>query len=206
MERLDSLKGRFSASDIARGKVTEEQRLLQYYEQFKDNDTKYIVKTMENIDGTLDADLINSDLESYKGISMVIIDGFNLMAHKGSGSNRDKMSSTSRQLRRVFAKHNVVGIVVHQTPTSAKKENEAVDDLGDRIPSPAKIHQYSETIAVVQDACTVLSYDYSNGIGKILIAKARKPCVDDEIDLIVDYKNGYIVDKLHMASNMPLNF
>ena len=205
-ERLDSIKGSFSASELARGKVNEEAKLEEYFQQFKNNSNKYIIKSMEDIEDSLDLKLLESDLIRYPDTKMLIIDGFNLLAHKGTGSNRDKMSATSRQLRKLFAKHNVVGIVVHQTPTSARKENEEINDVGDRLPAPAKIHQYSETIAVVQDACTVLSFDASKGLGKILIAKARKPCVGEEVDLIIDYSRGSIQDKMYIAKTIDFGF
>lgn len=202
--RLDSLKGSYDAKQLSNGNI--EGDIVSYYEQFKNNKTPYIIRSMENIDGLFDISLIERDLENNNNIGMVIIDGFTLMSHKGSGSNRDKMATTSRRLRQLFSKYNVVGIVVHQTPTSARKENEDFNDDGIRLPSPAKIYQYSETIAVIQDACTVLSWDSSYGIGKILIAKAKKPCVDEEVDIILDYSKGYIRDKNVIATSMDFGF
>ncbi|MFP3427709.1 hypothetical protein, partial [Pseudoalteromonas sp. SIMBA_162] len=74
------------------------------------------------------------------------------------------MTQTSRRLRQFFAKYGVVGIVVHQVNASEEKENKKkIDKMESPIPQPASILGYSETIAVVQDACTILSFDAVDG-------------------------------------------
>ncbi len=123
---------------------------------------------------------------------MVIIDGFNLMSHRGKDGNRNNMSNTSRKLRQLFAKYGVVGIVVHQIGATAERENRTELEDGTRIPKPADITQYSETIAVVQDASVILNFDQVDGIGKILLAKSRTPNVGTEIDLHCNFDMGYI--------------
>ncbi|MCY8439368.1 AAA family ATPase, partial [Bacillus haynesii] len=133
-----------------------------------------------------------ADLQDNPDIGMVIIDGFNLMTHKGRGSNRDSMSTTSRQLRQVFGRHQVAGLVIHQTPTSAEKDNKEDDETGARMVKPPELHQYSETIAVIQDASTILSYDQRDGVGKILLSKTRTPNVNKELTLHCDFNHGYI--------------
>lgn len=192
-QRNDTILGHFNNMKLKTGKLDDEQKYKSFLDTFNENnEVPYIIKTMEHLPQGLSLDVIESDLLSNPDIKMVIIDGFNLMSHKGKNGNRDNMSNTSRQLRQLFARHGVVGLVVHQTPTSAVKENNGEDETGARIVKPAQIHQYSETIAVVQDACTILSFDQADGVGKILLAKARTNNVDKEITLHCDYNHGYI--------------
>ena len=99
--------------------------------------------------------------------------------------NRNNMAKTSRRLRQLFAKYGVVGVVVHQIPTSAMKENRKDDESGVRIPTPAKLEQYSESIAMIQDASCVLNFDQSAGAGILLLAKARTPNVNKELNMRV---------------------
>ncbi|GEK57138.1 DNA helicase [Marinococcus halophilus] len=194
--RIDTIDGKFNNSDLRRGQLENEQDYYDYLEQFdlsEEEQTPYIVKTMEDLPKGLTIDAIEADLEMNPNVSMVIIDGFNLMAHSGGGkSNRDAMSNTSRQLRQLFGKYGVVGLVVHQTPTSAEKENKEDDDEGERVVRPPSVDQYSETIAVVQDAATVLTFDQHDGIGKLLVAKCREPAVGEVVDLHCDFNRGII--------------
>lgn len=195
LQRLDTLNGKFKNSSLKSGNLYNEDNYARYLEHFNpDTQTvPYLVKTMDDIKNGVSVDLIEADLQSNPNIKMVIIDGFNLMTHKGNGTNnRDKMSNTSRKLRQLFGKYGVVGLVVHQTPTSAEKENKIIDESGARIPSPPKISDYSETIAVIQDACTVLSFDQLDGVGKITLSKTRTPNVDKSITLHCDFNSGII--------------
>lgn len=193
LSRLDTLKKGFMNSKLNKGTLYNEKDYFDYLDNFKADNVKtnYIVKSMEDID-SLTVALIESDLALYPKTKMVIIDGFLLMNHSQGHNLREKLSNTSRMLRQLFNKYGIIGIVVHQIPTSAKKENDIIDIEGARIPNPAQIHQYSETIAVIQDATLVLNYDACNGLGKILIAKAKLPCVDESIELTVDYNIGKI--------------
>lgn len=198
-QRNDTLLGMFDNTKIKKGKLAEKQE--KEYKAFlergfaEDNENPYLIKTMEHLNKGLSLDVIEADLQANPSLEMVIIDGFNLISHKGRNSNRDNMSNTSRQLRRMFSRHGVVGIIVHQTPTSAEKENSEDDEDGARIVKPPTISDYSETIAVIQDASTVLSYDYHDGLGKILLAKARSPHVNAEVSLHADYNNGRIEER-----------
>lgn len=197
LNRLDTLQGHFKNTQLRTGELQEEDKYMEYLDGFtEDADTPdYIVKSMEDID-SLSIDTLESDLQTNPEIQVVIIDGFLLMEHKGNRgeSSRNNMSNTSRKLRQIFSRYNVLGIVVHQTGKESEKENITEDEVGNRIPNPAKIHQYSETIAVMQDACTVLSFDQIDGVGKILIAKARMPVVNEDIDLLCDFNSGYITE------------
>ncbi|OAA90891.1 DnaB-like helicase C-terminal domain-containing protein [Clostridium ljungdahlii] len=194
LDRLDTLNGHFKNSALRIGKLTNEDQYQEYLSKFNDKqEIPYIVKTMEDLNKGLSVDTIEADLLANPDIKMVIIDGLLLMSHKGKGqSNRDALSNTSRALRQLFGKHKVVGIVVHQTPQSAEKENKEKSEAGDRIVKCPELHQYSESIATIQDACTVLTFDAFQGSGKIKIAKARCPHVDEEIELHTDFDNGFI--------------
>lgn len=198
LNRLDTLNGHFMNTGLRIGQLPNEDKYLQYLDSFTSDNhsTDYVVKSMEDID-SLSVEQIEADLSANPDLKVVVIDGFNLMSHKGANrgdSSRNNMSNTSRALRQLFSRHGVLGIVVHQTNTSAEKENLSIDEVGNRVPNPAKIHQYSETIAVVQDACTVLSFDQIDGVGKLLIAKARMPVVGETIDLLCSFNEGRIYE------------
>ena len=122
---------------------------------------------------------------------MIIIDGFNLMNHTGKGGNRDNMTNTSRKLRQLFAKYGVVGVIIHQTPTSAEK-GKGEDETGARIVEPPSLTDYSETVAIIQDSCTVLTFDQGDGVGKLKLAKCRTPHVDKMVELHCDFDIGMI--------------
>lgn len=190
LDRLDTMNGHFMNSALRTGELSNEDKYFKYLEQFKeDNQTPYLVKTMGDMNKGLSIDVIEADLQANDNISMVIIDGFNLMSHKGKDGNRNNMSNTSRKLRQIFGKYGVVGILVHQTPASAEKGN---DESGARIVEPAEISKYSETIACIQDACTILSFDQADGVGKMLLSKCRTPNVGKTLELQCDFNRGYI--------------
>jgi replicative DNA helicase len=192
--RLDTLKGHFDNVKIRRGNLDNEQAYLEYLDTFnEENEIPYYIKTMEDLPQGLSADVIEADLQMLNAegkIGLVIIDGFNLMVHPKIG--RDGMSATSRRLRQIFGRHKVAGLVIHQTPTSAEKEMKVdEDDLEVEIPVP-QVTDYSETIAVVQDSATVLTFNQKDGRGRLLLAKCREPHVGKSIDLRVNFNLGYI--------------
>ena len=119
LQRLDTLNGHFRNSEIKLGALKKEQQYMNYLNNFnEDNEVPYIVKTMGDLPRGLSIDVIEADLQGNENIKMVIIDGFNLMNHKGNDGNRNNMSNTSRKLRQLFGKYGVVGLVVHQVPTN----------------------------------------------------------------------------------------
>ncbi|MFG3611453.1 DnaB-like helicase C-terminal domain-containing protein [Rummeliibacillus stabekisii] len=193
-QRNDTLVGHFNNVGLKTGTLgAEEEKYQSFLTMFndKEQETPYIIKSMEHLPQGLSLDVIEADIIANPECKVVIIDGFNLMQHKGRGGNRDSMSNTSRALRQLFARHQVLGIVVHQTPTSAEK-NKGEDEDGSRIVQPPKLHEYSETIAVIQDACTILSFDQSDGVGMIELSKTRTPNVDKSVTLHCDFNHGYI--------------
>lgn len=196
MARLDTLKGHFSNVHIGSGQLYNKDEYKAYLGNFTpENTTPYLVKTMEDLNNGLSVSTIEADLMANPEIKFVIIDGFNLMTHKGNDGNRNNMSSTSRKLRQMFSRYGVVGMVVHHTPTTSRKENlQELENLDDGFPVAPKLTDYSETVAVIQDAVTVLTFGYKDGLGKLAVRKARKPCVDFETNLHVNYNLGFITE------------
>lgn len=193
LQRLDTLNGQFRNSEIKAGTLKQEKAYFEYLNEFtEDNETPYIIKTMGDLPKGLSLEVMEADLQANANIRVVIIDGFNLMNHKGHDGNRNNMTNTSRRLRQLFGKYGVVGIVVHQVPTSAEKENRGEDETGARIVEPPALHQYSETVAVIQDSCTILNFDQFQGVGKLRLAKARTPHVDKILELQCDFDAGII--------------
>lgn len=204
VQRWDTLHGHFNNTQLKLGKLPEfsEQKYFEYLDQFNETQsTPYIMKTMEDMDNGLSVETIEADLQQNPNIKMVIIDGFNLMQHKGNSKdgNRNAMSHTSRELRKLFGKYEVVGTVVHQTPTQAEKDATAYSNNSDeqdatdnRTIKAPNITDYSESIAVIQDAATVLTFNQRDGQGKMKLAKARTPNVDKEFELICDFNLGVI--------------
>lgn len=190
--RNDTLRGHFNNVDIRRGRLSNEDEYMKYLEDFNEKqEVPYFIKTMEDLPHGLSVDVIRADLEMYGDkIQMVIIDGFNLMKHPKLG--REGMSATSRELRQVFGRYNVAGLVIHQTPTSAEKEMKVEEDeLDVEIPVP-QLTDYSETISVVQDSATVLTFNQNDGRGRLMIAKCREPHVGKSVDLRCNFNLGYI--------------
>ena len=192
--RNDTLLGHFNNVSIRNGELQNEDKYFNYLEGFTENEVPYIIKTMEDIEA-LDVDTIEADLQMNPNLKMVIIDGFNLMSHGKGKLDRNAMTQTSRRLRQIFAKYGVVGIVVHQVNASEEKENKKkIDKMESPIPQPASILGYSETIAVVQDACTILSFDAVDGNGAIFIAKCRGTGKEKTVDLNLNFNYGYITE------------
>ena len=196
MQRLDTLNGHFTNSDLKIGELKggQESKYKSYLEDFNEaQETPYIIKTMGDLPKGLSLEVIEADLQANENLKMVIIDGFNLMTHKGNDGARNNMTKTSRRLRQLFAKYGVVGIVVHQISTATMKETRSLDESGVRAVTPARLEQsVSESSAMIQDACTILNFDQVEGFGKLLLVKARTPNVGKELEMHVDFNNGFI--------------
>jgi replicative DNA helicase len=191
--RLDTLRGHFDNVQLRRGQLDDEGHYREFLRAFTEGQSlpSYIIKTMEDLPNGLSVDVIEADLQVNPGIKLVIIDGFNLMVHGKGAKMRDAMTLTSRRLRQIFGRYRVAGLVVHQTPGAAEKDNKPGED-GVRIIRPPKLTDYSETIAVIQDAATALTFDADDRSGKLSIEKAREPKVGTVIDLNIHFNRGYI--------------
>ena len=196
--RLDTLNGNYDNTKLRRGSLDkpDEVKYLEYLQCFNDGSGRepYLIKTMEDLPTGLSLEVIEADIQANPNLKLVIIDGFNLMTH-GKGRMRDGMTQTSRKLRQIFGRYNVAGLVVHQTPGAAEKESRESGEDGARLVKPPKLTDYSETVAVIQDAATALTFDACDGIGRISIEKAREPNVGKIIELRCDFNRGYIEEK-----------
>jgi replicative DNA helicase len=193
--RNDTLIGHFNNTQIRNGELENEEDYMKFLDQFQDNETPYIIKTMEHLPDGLTLDVIESDLQQNPNIRMVIIDGFNLITHGKGKLDRNAMTLTSRRLRQIFGRYNVLGVVVHQVNANEERENKKKnkdDELAERIPKPASILGYSETLAVVQDASHILSFDAVDGMGALQLVKTRGTGKDKIVNLHVDFNRGYI--------------
>lgn len=192
--RFDTIIGHFDNVKVRRGNLDNEEEYKEYLKGFNEqNEVPFIIKTMEDLPKGLSIEVIEADLIAMDNIGLVVIDGFNLMNHGKGG--RDAMGQTSRKLRQLFGRYKVAGLVVHQTPTSAEKENmNADEEIGVRQPVPPRLDQYSETVATIQDPATILTFDQHDGVGKMLVAKAREPVVGNVLDLRCNFNYGYITE------------
>jgi len=195
--RFETLDGHYNNVDLRRGQLENEEEYMEYLQEFNEqNDTPYIIKTMEDLPEGLSCDVIEADLQANPNVKMVIIDGFNLMVH-GKGNNlRNNMTTTSRRLRQIFGRYEVAGLVVHQTNASSERDNQEDDEDGVRMVKPPKLTDFSETIAIVQDCATGLTFDQHDGVGKISVEKAREPSVGNVLDLNCNFNYGYIKEAL----------
>lgn len=202
-QRLDTLVGHFNNMAMRNGELYEsvEDRYFEYLDAFHEgtDNAPYIIKSMEDLPMGLSVDIIEADLQANPDIKFVILDGFNLMVHKGGRSLRDSMTITSRRLRQLCGRHNIVLLVVHQVSTQGEKDSKIMDDdAGCRIVNAPDLTSYSETVAVIQDACTVLTYDYCEGDGQLRVCKSRANNVGQRIDLECDYNCGYLKECNHL--------
>jgi replicative DNA helicase len=193
--RFETLDAHFNNSQLRRGALDNEEEYFRYLEQFElteEEKPKLLIKTMEDLPNGLSLDVLEADLEQNPDTDVVVIDGFNLMNH-GRTNDRNSMTTTSRRLRQLFARHNVLGIVTHQVNTAAEKENKELDEeTGARIVKAPPIEAYSESIALIQDPAMILTFDQHDGIGQLLVAKAREPIVGKTIDLHCNFNLGFI--------------
>lgn len=197
-QRLDTLLGHFNNMAMRYGELYDrtEKEYFEYLDSFNDetDNAPYIIKSMEDLPQGLTVDLIEADIQANPDIKMVIIDGFNLMVHKGGKGLRENMTITSRRLRQICGRHNIVLLVVHQISTQGEKDSQMADEDGIKLVNPPDIQAYSETIAVIQDACTVLTYDYYEGEAALKVAKTRANNLNQRIDLEVNYNEGYLTE------------
>lgn len=192
--RNDTLLGHFNNVNIRTGELEEEEEYFEFLDGFDDNETPYVIKTMEHLPDGLSLDVIESDLQQNPNVKMVIIDGFNLMQHGKGKLDRNAMTATSRKLRQLFGRYQVVGLVVHQVNANEERDNKKGkdDEVVERVPKPASILGYSETLAVVQDAAHILSFDAVDGMGAVQLVKTRGLGKDKIMNLNLNFNLGFI--------------
>lgn len=162
------------------------------------NRPDFVIKTPEDWRKGLTVDQIEADIDQY-GPDVVIVDQFNLMNHGGK-TWQDK-ADTSRRLKLLFARKGVVGIVVTQADGDyGKRTREDEDDV--RELRPPSESDYSETIAVIQDATHVLAFDSiqwpdattgkARGKAQMIVRVSRTGGAGAEVDLEWQPNDGCI--------------
>lgn len=197
LERLDTLLGHFNNSELSRGELKNEEDYFSYLDKFNvKNETSYIVKSMNDLPSGLSLQQIKEDVNLYPQTQVLIIDGFNLMQHRGGIKNmRNSLSQTSRDLRQFFVKMGILGIVVHQSAAAGERERKKKDDVQEVIITPPSILDYTETSAVIQDSSCILSFAQRDGIGRISVEKSRsKNGKGTLIDLHCNFNEGFITE------------
>jgi replicative DNA helicase len=192
-DRNDTLLGHYNNVQLRNGTLTNEDEYFTFLDGFQEDEVPYLIKTMEDLQEGLSLDVIEADLQLNPNIKVVLIDGFSLMDHgKGDTSS---MAKTSRRLRQIFGKYNVLGIVVNQVSASSEKEKgkEKQED-GTTLPNPAGLLGFSSTSAVIQDAAHVLSFDAVNGYGQLYIPKTRGTGKEAVVDLNCNFNSGFITE------------
>lgn len=195
-QRFETLDEHFNNTKLKRGELDNEQEYFDYVDSYDlDNEDapKLLIKTMEDLPKGLSLNVIEADLEMNPEMDIVVIDGFNLMDH-GKTNERNAMTTTSRRLRQLFGRHKVFGLVTHQTTKDAEKENQEFDELGERMVKAPPLESYSESIALIQDPALILTFDQNDGVGEILVAKARDEFVGKTIKLHCDFNEGFIYE------------
>jgi replicative DNA helicase len=199
--RNDTLLGHYDNTKLRQGELDNEERYLEWLENdFSNNEAPYMIKTMEHLPDGLTLDVIEADLQQNPNIQVLIIDGFNLITHGKGKLDRNAMTQTSRRLRQIFGKYKVLGIVVHQVNANEERENKkgkkGEEELVERVPKPASILGFSETLAVVQDASHIMSFDAVDGMGAVQLVKTRGIGKDFILNLNLNFNLGYIREVL----------
>lgn len=201
--RLDSMLGamladknlntRFSCKGLMFGTLSPEElsaykEYLRSFKQYFPHCGKYIIKTLDDI-SSLTIDRLEADIEEYDA-DIVVIDPFYYMSflrnidHKTGGA----AERTSRELRKLFNRMGVIGLVVAQAVVQKKGKDVEVE--------AATLDQAKTTKALIEDAGLVFSFaakkEYNLGLLKVL--KNRDGDVG-EIELIVDFDYGLIKEK-----------
>lgn len=162
MSRLDTLE--FGLSNRALYSGTLDDDAVETYKRKLDELSKsgrpdYVIKTPEDWPSGLTIAQIEADIDQYRP-DVVIIDQFNLMRHSG-GSDHQAKAETSRQLKLLFARKGVVGVVLTQANGDYVKRIDRENDDDDEIRElrPPRLGDYSETIAVRQDCTHMIALD-----------------------------------------------
>jgi replicative DNA helicase len=154
--RLDTLNFGFSNRGLWTGQLENEQQYFDYLQQFRKGTgaADLIIKTAMDWSRGLTLEQIQHDAEQTRA-DVIVIDQFSLLQFKSS-SKEDK-TSFSRKLKQLAAKLGVVIFVLYQTNGSyLKKVKEDEDGLTELVlPS---LDDYSETIALIQDASFVFGW------------------------------------------------
>lgn len=197
MFRLDTLAGGFSNRGLFTGDLDfiSEEAYRAWLQQFNGDGCKppVIIKTQEDWPKGLTVYQIEHDIQVHKP-DVMIIDQFSLIRHKGG--DREGMTVTSRRLKELAGKHGVVIVLLYQANGDygkRKDKGESKADDGLKELNPPKITDYSETIAVIQDANVILTFDSTTwkdqlsgrqcGKALLYVAKGRNGGEGTELEL-----------------------
>lgn len=202
MFRLDTLEGGFNNRGLWQGQLgLSESEYLEFTKKFNrdSNRPPFIIKTPRDWMDGLTLNQLEYDIKQTNA-DLVVIDHFMLMNFKGK-SHEDK-SAGSRALKQLAAKLGVVMVLLYQASGSyikeSQKESSAIREL-----SPPRVKDYSETIAVIQDADKFMGLDAvtfvdpetkrKRGKAKIVVDKDRSGGLQGlELELIWMPNDGVI--------------
>lgn len=159
--RLDTLEFGISNRGLFGGSLDSEQyqtyvrKLNELQEQ---NRPDYIIRTPEDWRHGLTLRQIEADIDQYKP-DVVIIDQFSLINY--GGHTWEAKEAASKQLKLLFARKGVVGVVITQASGDYGKRTHKHEDDEDDVQElrPPSESDYSGTIATIQDATHVLAFD-----------------------------------------------
>lgn len=165
--RLDTLETGLSNQGLWTGTLDPgaEERYVEWLRsQAQAQRPDLIIRGPDDWPMGLTLEQIRYDIKQYQP-DLIIIDQFNLCRFRGS--DHASKAEFSRQLKLLFAAEGIVGVVCNQADGEygARRDRQAGGDDDDhggdgvRELCPPKPSDYSETIATIQDANKVLSFD-----------------------------------------------
>lgn len=163
MARMDTLEFGISNRGIWTGELTDEEfdEYVQRLTTLKSSGRPdYIIRSDEDWPSGLTVAQLEADIDQFSP-EVVIIDQFNLMNH--GGGEHTNYAETSRSLRRLAKRKNVLLVVLTQANGDFIKRRDRAEDDGDdgsiRELRPPKAGDYSSTIAVRQDCTHMIALD-----------------------------------------------
>lgn len=190
------LRGRgFSNREMLAGHVSEEAAFREYLRKFDGNSAGetpgYILKVRGEYPNGLtlaqiERDIVENDLSG----GLYILDQLNLAEYHALPGG---MKEFNRKLTGIFAKYGVVGLVMTQANGDSEKKKQKDED-GRSILQPPDLGAYSETIATIQDARTVLTFDSLDSNAILSLEKATDGGVGTQIPLFWNPDQGEICE------------
>lgn len=203
--RLDSLDGGFNNRGLFTGNLDfhSEEQYLEWLNKFNKENGRapMIIKTQEDWPNGLTLQQIEHDIQVNKP-DVMVIDQFSLIKH--SSNDRHGMTNTSRRLKELAGKYGMVIILLYQANGDSEKRKGKEENAEDGVKelTPPRMSDYSETIAVIQDSDTVLTFDSTTwkdeqtkqqcGKALLYVGKNRSGGEGTELDLNWVPNNGII--------------
>jgi len=190
LNEKNGLNTRFSCRGLMFGNLPPDELFAykNYLEHFNDyfpRAGKYVIKTMDDVK-ELTLDRLEADIEENNA-DIVLIDPFYYMGFLRNIDNKTGGAAerTSRELRKLFNRMQVIGIVVSQATVQKKGK-----DIEVQAPT---LEQTKTTKALIEDAGLVFSFAAKRNynLGKLSVLKNRDGNSGD-IELVVDFDYGII--------------